>query len=254
MTRRLALAVVGAALWLPGCARAQPPDLFVFVASSLSDVMSQLAGLHERHAGVRVRLNVAGSNFLARQIVEGADADVFISADAAQMDVVERAGRAVPGTRADLLTNRLAVVTPPASSLRVDGASDLASAAVGRLALGNPDSVPAGVYARQWLERAGVWREVRDRVVPTLTVRSALAAVRSGSADVAVVFVTDAQSERGVKVAYEVPPAEAPAIRYPAAVVGERASARAAAFLAFLRGPEASAVFTAAGFGLADGR
>jgi molybdate transport system substrate-binding protein len=195
-------------------------------------------------------LNVAGSPFLARQIVEGARADVFVSADDAQMDVVERAGRLVPGSRVALLTNQLVVVGAPGSAIRVGGARDLAAPEVRRLALGNPDSVPAGVYARKWLEGAGVWSTVAARVVPTLTVRAALAAVRGARADLAVVYVTDTRTEPTVPVLYTVPRADAPPIGYPAAVVTGRQQDQAARFLAFLQGAEARDVFRAAGFGV----
>jgi molybdate transport system substrate-binding protein len=124
---------------------ASPAPLVVSVAASLADVMSELARRYERAAGQEVRLNVAGSNFIARQIVEGAKADAFVSADDTQMDEVERAGRLVAGTRVNLLTNQLVVVGRPGSPLRTGDAASLASPAVRRVALGNPESVPAGV-------------------------------------------------------------------------------------------------------------
>jgi molybdate transport system substrate-binding protein len=198
-----------------------------------------------------VRVNVAGSNVLARQIAAGAAADVFVSADDAQMDVADRAGRLVPGTRVPLLTNRLVVVARQDSGLTAGDAPALASPAVRRLALGNPESVPAGVYARRWLERRGVWSDVAPKVVPTHTVRSALAAARAGRVDAAVVYATDAATEPGLPVLYRVPPADAPPIVYPAAVVDGPRREAAERFLAFLRSPDAGAVFTAAGFGLA---
>jgi molybdate transport system substrate-binding protein len=197
-----------------------------------------------------VRLNVAGSHFLARQIVEGARSDVFVSADDAQMDVVERASRVVPGSRVALLTNQLVVVGAPGTALRVAGARDLTAPAVRRLALGNPESVPAGVYARRWLERAGVWSTVAPRVVPTLTVRAALAAVRGARADLAVVYITDTRTDPTVPVLFMVPRDEAPPISYPAALVMGRHQDQAARFLAFLQDAEAENVFRAAGFGI----
>ncbi|MEZ5292713.1 MAG: molybdate ABC transporter substrate-binding protein [Vicinamibacterales bacterium] len=248
MTRLLVVLAAAAALApdpAPG------PALLVSVASSLGDVMSDIARRYEDRTGQPVRLNTAGSNFLARQIVEGARVDVFVSADDTQMDVVERAGRVVAGSRIDLLTNRLVVVGPPGATRRVSGPDDLAAPTIRRLALGNPDSVPAGVYARRWLEGAGVWTSVAPRVVPTVTVRAALAAVRSGRADLAVVYDTDARTDPEVPVLYRVPEAAAPPIRYPAAVTHRRQAAASAKFLAYLSGDEAAAIFTAAGFGLA---
>lgn len=249
--RIVTLALVLAAGWLqPSAAVAQPP-LVVSVASSLADVMTELASRHERATGQSVRLNVAGSNFLARQIVEGAPADVFVSADAAQMDVADKAGRLVAGSRADLLTNRLVVVGRRGGAPLAGDAAALTGAAVRRIALGNPESVPAGVYARRWLEGTGHWTAIATKVVPTVTVRAALAAVRAGRVDVAVVYATDALTEPSLPVLYRVPAADVPTIVYPVAVVaGPRATA-ATAFVAFLRSADASAVFTAAGFGLA---
>ena len=247
--RTVFVALVG--VWGGAAMSAQAPPLVVSVAASLSDVMSELARRHERTTGQAVRLNVAGSNFIARQIVEGASADAFVSADVRQMDVVERAGRLVPGTRVNLLTNQLVVVGRPGSPLRTGDAATLASAQVRRLALGNPDSVPAGVYARRWLEALGAWAAVAPKVVPTITVRAALAAVRAGRVDAAVVYATDVTTEPSVPVLFRVDPRAAPANIYPAAVVVGPRQAAAARFLAYLRSPDAGAVFRAAGFGLA---
>ena len=126
--------------------------------------------------------------------------------------------------------------------------ADLAGSRVTRVALGNPESVPAGVYARQWLERAGLWSAVSPKVVPTLTVRAALAAVRAGRVDAGVVFATDARTAPDVVVAYRVPAADAPPIRYPVAVVRGPREAEAARFVQFLTSPAARAIFEAAGF------
>ena len=246
-----------AALLLAGLATpaalalAQGPPLVVSVAASLSDVMSELARRHERATGQAVRLNVAGSNFIARQIVEGARADAFVSADETQMDVVERAGRLVPGTRVDLLTNQLVVIGRPGSPLKSGDPGTLASSQVRRVALGNPESVPAGVYARRWLEAQGVWPTVAPKVVPTMTVRAALSAARAGRVDAAVVYATDARNEPSVPVLFRVPAGEAPPIIYPAAVVQGPNRVAAERFVAFLRSPEAGTVLQAAGFGLA---
>lgn len=249
MSRAVLALALGATLAAAAGAAAQPP-LIVSVAASLSDVLSDLGRRHLAATGQAVRLNVGGSNFIARQIVEGAGADLFVSADEAQMDVVERAGRLAPGSRVDLLTNQLVVVGRPGGGLRDGHPATLASAAVRRIALGNPESVPAGIYARRWLERRGVWPAVRPKVVPTLSVRAALAAVRAGRVDAAVVYATDARTEPSVPVIFRVPVNDAPAIVYPAAVVAGPNSAAAGRFLDYLRSAEAAAVFDAAGFGV----
>ncbi len=251
MSARLTTAIAAVILAAPLAAAQSSNPILVSAAASLADVLNDLARRHERATGQVIRVNVAASNVLARQIVEGAKADLFVSADDAQMDVVERAGRLVPGSRVALLTNQLVVVGAPDGALSVTGARSLAAPALKRLALGNPDSVPAGVYARQWLEKAGVWPDLAGRVVPTLSVRAALAAVRAARADAAVVYLTDARTEPSVPVLFAVPPPEAPPIRSPAAVIAGGNQAAAARFLAYLRSADAAPVFKAAGFGLA---
>lgn len=229
---------------------AAPAPLVVSVAASLGEVMSELARRHEAATGQPVRLNVAGSNVLARQIIAGAPADLIVTADQAQMDAIERAGRLVTASRVDLLTNQLVVVGRPGGPLLVGDPAALASANVRRVAMGNPESVPAGIYARQWLERRSAWVAIRPKVVPTLSVRAALAAAKAGRVDAAVVYATDAQSEPGVPVVFRVPVADAPAIVYPTAVVAGPRREAAARLLTYLRSRDARAVFEAAGFGV----
>lgn len=229
-------------------AQAPAPPLTVSAASSLADVMADVGRAWQAAGGPGILVNAGGSNVLARQIAEGARADVFMSADTVQMDVAAASGRLVDGSIVNLLSNTLVVIVPGESTVPVREPKDLAAAAVRRIALGNPDSVPAGVYARQWLERLGLWDDVRLKVVPMSTVRAALAAVRAGRAEAGVVFSTDARTAPDVRVAYAVPAADAPPIRYPVAVVRGRREAEAAQFVAFLQSPEARAIFEAAGF------
>lgn len=230
----------------PVAAAAQP--LTVSAASSLADVMAEAGRAWVTAGGAGVTVNAGGSNVLARQVAAGARVDVFISADHAQMDVARASGRLVEASIRDLLSNTLVVVVPPRSLAKAVTPDELASPRIRRVALGNPDSVPAGVYARQWLERRGLWSAVAPKVVPMLTVRSALAAVRAGRADAGVVFATDARTAPDVTVAYRVPAAETPAIRYPVAVVRGPREADAARFVQFLFSAEAKSVFESAGF------
>ena len=225
---------------------AQP--LTVSVASSLADVMAEAGRAWQAAGGPGITVNAGGSNVLARQVAAGARVDVFASADRAQMEVASASGRLVTASIRDLLSNTLVVVVPARAGPATLTPRDLAAPRFRRIALANPDSVPAGVYARQWLEHAGLWSQVAPRVVPTLTVRSALAAVRAGRADAGVVFATDARTAPEVTVAYAVPVADAPEIRYPVAVVRGPREADAAAFVRFLLSPAAKAVFEAAGF------
>lgn len=228
---------------------AQPSGLVISVAASLHEALAEIADLYRAATGVTVTLNTAGSNTLARQIVEGAKADVFISADSLQMDVVERAGRLVPGTRSALVTNELAVIVPR------DAPADVTLTRVlerprSRIALGEPSAVPAGVYARRWLEHEGLWTRISPTVIPFPTVRGVLGAVEAGRVDAGVVYWTDALTAN-VRVIARVPPKEHPYldIVQPAALVRGSSEAEARRFLEFLEGPAARAVFTRRGFG-----
>jgi molybdate transport system substrate-binding protein len=220
-------------------------ELVVFAAASLSDALGEIARGFEGRTGYAVVFGFGGSGDLARQIRAGAPASVFVSADAARVDELEKAGLVRPAERIDLLSNRLVVVVPSSSTIALRSAADLAS--LPRLALADPATAPAGAYARQWLERAGAWPALRDRVVPTLDVRAALAAVASASVPAAVVYRTDALASSRVRVALEVPAAEGPRIVYVAALVAGAGPA-ARAFFARLRTPEARAVFERLGF------
>jgi molybdate transport system substrate-binding protein len=187
-------------------------DVTVFAASSLSEALEDVATAYERETGNHVVFNLAGSNDLARQIQAGAPADIFFSADLAQMDAVERAGLVHHAARVEALSNCLAVVVPQGATTSISSASDLLK--VRRLALADPAAVPAGVYAKEWLESKGVWGQLAERVVPTLNVRAALAAVETEAVDAGIVYRTDAAISKRVRVAFEVPRAEGPKIVY----------------------------------------
>jgi molybdate transport system substrate-binding protein len=241
------LALVGAAL--PGCGGGEDP-LLVFAAASLADALEETGAAWEaRHPEEPVAFNFAGSNDLARQIAAGAPADLFVAADRERLAAAERADL---GAAVALLGNDLVVVAPAGSGATVAGAGDLL--AFERLGVADPEGVPAGVYARRWLESEGVWEELRDRLVPALDVRANLAAVASGSVPAGVVYATDAASSARVEVLYRVPRGRAPRVVYWAAPVrdtGEDAydrRERAERLLDFLAGPEAKAVFERRGF------
>jgi molybdate transport system substrate-binding protein len=248
MKRRLIGATLLVALSTP--VAAQPPGLVVSVASSLHDALAEIAGLYRAATGVTVALNPAGSNTLARQIVEGAKVGLFLSADDIQMDVVEKAGRLVPGTRTRLLTNSLAVIIP-AGSRRALTAAGLADPAIRRIAMGEPFSVPAGVYGRKWLERERLWTAVAPKVVPFPTVRGVVAAVEAGRADAGIVYLTDTVDRPALSVPLLVPPSGNPdlAIVHSAAVVRGPGEADARKFLQFLQSPPAREVFVRRRFG-----
>jgi molybdate transport system substrate-binding protein len=237
-----------AATWALQAAAAAAQPLTVSAASSVADVVDEAGRAWAMAGGAGVRVNAGGSNVLARQIAAGAGVDVFLSADRAQMQAADTSGRLVPGSIRDLLSNTLVIVVPPGSERATLQPEDLAGPGVARIALGNPDSVPAGVYARQWLERLALWPAVKGKVVPTLSVRAALAAVRAGRVDAGVVFATDARTRADVKVAHVIGGAKAPDIRYPVAVVRGPREAESARFVEFLFSPAAREIFTRAGF------
>ena len=216
--------------------------ILVSAAISLSDALVEIEQAYRAAGGGPVRFNFAGSNVLARQIVNGAPADIFISADLVQMQYVEKAGAVAPGAAGYLLSNSLALVTPPGSSIR--SARDLLQPSVRRIAIGDPAAVPAGFYAKQYLERAGLWDALQRKLLPLANVRAALAAAESGGADAAIVYQSDAATSNKAVLAFVVPEAEGPPIIYPAAIVkASKNRAGAEKFLAFLRGPEARRIF-----------
>jgi molybdate transport system substrate-binding protein len=238
---RLAFLVLAAVLAVP---QASPPPITVAAAVSLAEVLEEVATAYAATGGGAVRFNLAGSNVLARQIVNGAPADVFVSADAAQMDVVEKAGAILAGSRVDLVGNQLAVVTAPDKSELVRQQFARAPAEIRRLAIGDPQAVPAGVYAKRYLEQKKLWSAYEPRIVPTTNVRAALTAVETGGADAAIVYLTDLAAARSAVLAFAVPAAEGPRIVYPAGVIASsRNQADAKRFLAFLRQPAAAAIF-----------
>lgn len=229
---------------------AQPPGLVVSVAASMHDALAEIADLYRAATGVTVALNSGGSNTLARQIVEGAPAALFLSADVIQMDAVERAGRLVPGTRTRLLTNELAIVVPEDSPAGLT-VQQVLDGRIARLAMGEPSAVPAGVYGRRWLESQNAWQRLQPKVVPFPTVRAVLSAVEAGRVDAGIVYRTDAMT-LPVKVIGRVSSRDYPGldIVQPAAVVAGPMETEARKFLAFLKGDAASAVFRKHGFGI----
>jgi molybdate transport system substrate-binding protein len=233
----------------PGGARlAAAADLQVFAAASLTDALQELAAGYEKSRGDKILLNLGASSTLARQIQEGAPADLFLSADEEKMDALEKHGLLLSGTRRSVLSNTLVVVVPADSTVKIAAPADLVTK-VRVLALAEPRSVPAGIYAKQYLKAQKLWNKLIDRVVPTENVRAALAAVEAGNADAGIVYKTDARIAKKIRIAYEVAQAEGPKISYPfAAVAATRQPDAARRFLAFLESPAALAVFQKYGF------
>jgi len=224
-------------------------SISVFAAASLTDVLKEIATGYERKTGDKIVFNFGASSLLARQIENGAPADVFFSADEAKMDVLEKKGLIVKETRKSRLSNALVIVVSSGSSLSFKSAGGLASAEVKRVALAETKTVPAGIYAKEYLEKAGLWAAVEPKVVPTENVRAALAAVESGNVEAGIVYKTDAGISRKVKIAYEVPVAEGPVISYPMAMVkAAEQPGPARRFVEHLNSAEAGRVFERFGF------
>lgn len=220
----------------------------VSAAISLTDALTAVADAYARTGGT-VRFNFGASNVLARQIASGAPVDVFISADEAQMDVVGAAGLLQDGSRVSLLRNQLAVAVPSDRPRTFQSIRDLVDPRYKRIAIGDPAAVPAGVYAKQYLEKEGLWAAVQDRIVPTGSVRAALAAVESGAADAAIVYRTDVRVALRATVAWVVPADRGPRIVYPAAIVKTTAvPGESKRFVDFLLGDAAARIFERFGF------
>lgn len=227
----------------------QADRVTVYAAASLSTVLSEIGAL-VREEGLTMRLSVGSSSTLAKQIVQGAPADVYLSANVAWMDYVEARDYVEPGFRVDLAGNTMVVIAPKDDVFGVSVSSDfdLSSAFEGRLALGDPDHVPAGIYAKQALRSLGWWEGVSGRLAPTVDVRGAVAFVERGECAAGVVYATDAAVSDRVVVVADLPEETHDAIVYPAAVIKGRMTEGVRAFWALLTSERVSRVFERHGF------
>jgi molybdate transport system substrate-binding protein len=229
-------------------------DLLVSAAASLTNAFKEIGALFSAaNPGTHVAFNFASSDILLAQIVKGAPADIFAAADQDSMDRAERSGSLLPGSRRDFASNRLVVIVP-AGAAAIAALGDLAGHEYQRIAVGSPQSVPAGRYAKGALEQAGLWERLEPRFVYATNVRQALDYVARREAEAGFVYATDAAVLPGkVKVALDVPTAVA--IRYPIAVTRTtRVAAAARDFIAFLATPPAQQILTRYGFGTATPR
>lgn len=225
-------------------------------AASLSDALNELVPLFEQaNPGVKVRLNLAASGSLQQQIEQGAPADLFIPAGSKQMDALADKGLTNKELTRNLLTNDLVMVVPADSPADALTAGDLAGQAIGTIAVGQPESVPAGMYAQQYLESAGLWDQLQSRIVFAKDVRQVLTYVASGNVDAGFVYGSDAAGEPKVKAAMTVDHASHDPIEYPAAVLAESGHPEQAGLLYdYLFSKEAGEIFVKYGFKLADNR
>jgi molybdate transport system substrate-binding protein len=226
------------------------PGLLVFAASSLTDALQEIGAAYARDTGQPAKFSFAASAVVARQIESGARADVFVSADVEWMDYLAKRGLIDASTRRDVAGNRLVLVAPADSTVRLTIAPGFALAAAlgnGRLATGDPDYVPAGRYARSALMALGAWDSVASRLARTDNVRSALAFVARGEAPLGIVYRTDALIESRVRIVDLFPESSHPPIAYPAAAI-RNAAPGAARFVEFLGGSTGRAIFARYGF------
>lgn len=247
--------VAALALSAPYTGRAAEAPLTVFAAASLKESLDEAAAAYQADTGQAVRVSYAASSALARQIEQGAPADVFISADVDWMDVLQGKGLIDAGTRSPILGNTLVLIAPAASTtkpLALRKGLDLRPllGGRGRIALGMVDSVPAGRYAKAGFESLGMWQAIEPRVAGVENVRAALMLVARGEAPLGVVYGSDARAEPRVRVLATFPAGSHPEITYPAARVTASRHPRAAGFVAWLRQPEARAIFVRHGFSL----
>lgn len=235
----------------PALAQSKPP--LVLAAASLQESMNAAADAWAKRGHARPILSFAASSALARQIEAGAPADLFVSADEPWMDEIAAKGLVAPGTRRSFLSNRLVLIAPAASKLRLTIARGMPLARAlgdGRLAMADTESVPAGKYGKAALIALGVWDGVAGKVARAENVRAAMLLVDRGAAPLGIVYATDARSDPAVRVVGVFPAASHPPITYPLARLKGSTSADAEGFRRFLLSAQGKAIFAGFGFGV----
>lgn len=245
-----AAAVLGLGLTLRAPA-AFADDVLVFAAASLKNALDDTVAAFENSGGANIKVSYGSSGALAKQIDNGAPADIFISADPNWMNDVQKNNAIKTETRFDFLGNVLVMVEPVDSTTRVDIKPGFPLATMlgdNKLAMANPDSVPAGMYGKAALQKLGVWDAVQPKVAGAEDVRAALLYVERKEAPFGIVYQTDAAADKGVKIAGIFPRDTYPPIIYPAAIVASSKNPDAAKFFAFMKSDAAKPFFTKQGF------
>ena len=246
-----AIAVLFVLVWTQQNAWAE--EIIVSAAASLADVLKEIANGYQSKSHNTVKFNFGPSSGLARQIEEGAPADMFFSADLPQMGVLQQKNLIEPATQKNLLSNQLVIIVPADSKLPISSPKDLLKADVRKIALAEPSSVPVGVYSSKYLTDEGLWEQVKAKIVPVQDVRATLASVESGNVEAGFVYKTDAAISNKVKIAYEVPIEKGPKITYPVAIVRESKRKDASRdFMNFILSPASKAMFKKFGFVVID--
>jgi molybdate transport system substrate-binding protein len=243
------LLLLGAPWSVP--APAQDAKLVIFAAASLKDALDEVNAAYQHEKGLETATSYAASSTLAKQIEAAAPADVFISADLDWMDYLAKRNLIKPETRANLLGNRLVLIAPVDSIAKLSIAPNFQLAQAlgnGRLAIADPNGVPAGRYGKAALETLGVWATVANRLAPAENVRAALALVSRGETPLGIVYQTDAASDKAVKIVGTFPEDAHPAIIYPIAVVASSTNPAGLGYLAYLKSSAARPTFEKHGF------
>lgn len=227
--------------------QAETPPLVISAAVSLQESLEEIGPLYRRERGVEVRYNFGGSGALEQQILHGAPVDVFIAAGSREMEALKTRGLVVDGTCGDLVRNELVIATA-ANSPKISSFADLTRPDVRHIAMAEPASVPAGNYARQTLMHLGLWERLEPKLVFTGDVRQALIDVETGNAEAGLVYDTEVRLSSKLRVAAWAPADSHSPIVYPAAAIRGPRTGAARAFLDFLSGPEAQAIFARHGF------
>lgn len=240
------------ALSLTGQALADEGKITVFAAASLTNAMQDIAAVYKKEKNVDVVSSFASSSTLARQIEAGAPADLFISADQKWMDYAVDKKVIDTASRATLLGNSLVVVAPKASAQAAFAITDKTDwtrlLKDGRLAVGDPDHVPAGIYAKEALQKLGAWETLSPKLAPAEDVRGALALVARSEVPLGIVYGSDAVADKAVKVVSTFPEDSHKKVEYPVAIIDGHKNATVSAFYDYLKGPQASAIFKRYGF------
>ena len=234
---------------LPGVSAASADEITVSAAISLKDALDEISRLYtSEHPGAEVHFNLGGSGTLQRQIEQGAPVDIFISASPKEMDWLQSQGLLLPDTRRELVKNTVVLIVP-AGSAGVSSFQDLTRPAVKTIAVGEPQTVPAGKYAQEVLTHLGIYEQLKPKLVLAKDVRQVLTYVETGNADAGIVYATDAKISKKVMVAATASEDSHSPVVYPAALIkSSKNPTRAKMFLEFLGGEKARAVFQKYGF------
>jgi molybdate transport system substrate-binding protein len=225
--------------------------VMVFAAASTTNAVTDVAALFIKATGIEVSLSFAASSTLAKQIQNGAPANVYISANKKWMDFLEEKQLINTPSRFDLLSNRIVLISPKDSNIHINisaGSNLEKILGTNRMAMGDPSHVPAGMYAIQALENLGLWKQVKDKLAPTKDVRSALTLVERQEVPLGIVYATDAAISSKINIVGEFPEDSHSPIAYPVALVAGNATPSAEQFLRFLKTPEATTIFITHGF------